>query len=107
MLDLGAWMAIQSEVEEIHKTCVMRNDVLEEFVVQAFNNIPAQTLQNIYNQWKKVLDIIIVSRGGNDDIDRYRGNAPVVDLLIELLLIMCTTAMKEGSSQLDTPQFLE
>ena len=27
MLDLGAWMAIQSEVDEIHKTRVMRNDV--------------------------------------------------------------------------------
>ena len=101
MLDLGAWMAIQSEVEEVHKTRVMRNDVLEESVIQAFNNIPAQTLQNIYDRWVKVLDIIIVSRGGNDDIDRYRGNTPVLDHLSHEMSTSQLQSLIENSDSTD------
>ena len=53
MLDLGAWMAVQSEVENVHRLKVMQNEVLANSTFRAFNNLSAGTLNNIFKRWKK------------------------------------------------------
>ena len=75
MLDLGAWMAIQSEVEEIHKNCTMQYDVLAGSINTAFENLDDSILTRIHDCWVKVLKIIIQSAGDNQQVDKFRGDA--------------------------------
>ena len=80
MLNLGAWMAIQSEVEEIHKNCTMQHDFLSSSIHTAFENLDESILTRIYNCWVKVLKIIIKSAGDNQQVDKFCGDAEVIDL---------------------------
>ena len=43
MLDLGAWMTIQSVVEELHRQRLMNEDALADTVMQAFDEFDGQT----------------------------------------------------------------
>ena len=72
LLDLGAWMAIQSEVEYIHRTLVMQHDVLSRTVNSAFQNIHQSTFHNIHKRWLTVLDIIIDSNRENNMVETRR-----------------------------------
>ena len=61
LLDLGVWMAVQSQVEEIHRVLVMQHDVLSKSVETAFEKVESSALENIYQRWIKNLE---KSRGG-------------------------------------------
>ena len=74
MLDLGAWMTIQSVVEKLHRQRPMNNDALADTVFQAFDEFDGYTkLAAIGTRWKTVLDLIIDDKGGNDLVETRRG----------------------------------
>ena len=82
MLDLGAWVSVQSNVERIHRTLVMQNDVLSESITSAFENLSAVTLNNIYDRWVKVLDLILKGEGDNELVEKCRKkNEKVEDIV--------------------------
>ena len=78
MLDLGAWMAIQHKVEQIHKTLVMQNDVLSRSVLDAFESLDCVVLTNIHKRWLKVLDLILEGNGDNTMVEDYRGKKEIL-----------------------------
>ena len=78
-------MSLQSEVEEQHRSCTMQNDVLAASIQRAYNNIQDSSLANVHNRWKKVLKIIISSKGDNNCIEKYRGADDVIDLTRDYL----------------------
>ena len=59
LLDLGAWCTIQSDVEDIHQF----NDVLACSVEEAFMKLSLTKLDNIYDQWERVLELILKKSG--------------------------------------------
>ena len=77
MLNLGVWMAVQSRVEEIHMSKVMRCDVLAKSVETAFNAMSPVGLENVHARWTKVLDIIVKCNGSNNTVETYRGKEVV------------------------------
>ena len=55
MLDLGAWMTIQSEVEDLHRQRMMNEDALSASVMQAFDEFDGYTkLEAIAKRWELV-----------------------------------------------------
>ena len=81
MLNLGAWMAVQLEIEEIHKNSTMQHDILVGSINVAFENIDDRILTNIHNRWIKVLNIIVVEGGENDYVEKYQGDtSSVIDM---------------------------
>ena len=84
MLDLGAWMSIQSEVEEQHRHKVMQNDILAESVETAFANLSESALTNIYHRWKLNLDLIIRDRRDNIMIEKCRNKQDKVEDLVHV-----------------------
>ena len=74
MLDLGACMAIQSVVEELHHQRMMKLNALADTVMQAFEEFERATkLAVIAARWELVLDLIIEDNGGNDLVETRRG----------------------------------
>ena len=73
MLDLGAWMAIQHKVEQIHKTLVMQNDVLARSVLEGFKTLDLVVLTNVHKRWLKVINLILEGNGDNNMMEDYRG----------------------------------
>ena len=75
MLDLGAWMTIQSVVEEMHRQRMMNENALADTVMQAFDEFDGATkLAAIARRWELVLDLIIEDDGGNDLVETKRGS---------------------------------
>ena len=82
MLDLGVWMTIQSQVERVHRTKVMRNDTLAESIEEAWDLVEPEKLTNIYMRWKKVLELIIKGKGDNQLVEKCRNkNEKVEDVV--------------------------
>ena len=74
MHDLGVWMTIQSEVEELHQQRLMNEDALAESVIQAFDEFDRYTkLAAIASRWELVLDLIEEGKGGNELVESRRG----------------------------------
>jgi hypothetical protein len=74
MLDLGAWMSIQSYVEYLHRMKTMKADALSKSVEKAFKNFDgAKKLKKIADRWKLVLDLIIAGNGTNELVEKCRG----------------------------------
>ena len=74
MLDLGAWMTIQSEVEYLHRHRMMNEDALAASVMQAFDEFDGYTkLEAIAKRWELVLDLIQEGKGGNELVETNRG----------------------------------
>jgi hypothetical protein len=74
MLDLGAWMTIQSVVEELHRQRLMNENALADTVMQAFADFDGKTkLAAIAARWELVLDLILEDNGGNDLVETKRG----------------------------------
>ena len=75
LLDLGTWMSLQSRVESIQQSKVMRPDTLAESVLDAWKSFSenGETLKKITTRWEKVLDLIIKDNGGNDLVESERG----------------------------------
>ena len=75
LLDLGTWMSLQSRVESIQQSKVMRPDTLAESVLDAWKSFSenGEILKKISKRWDKVLDLIIKDNGGNDLVESERG----------------------------------
>jgi hypothetical protein len=74
MLDLGAWMSIQSYVEYLHTMKTMKADALSKSVEKVFKNFDgAKKLKTIVDQWKLVLDLIIAGNDTNKLVKKYHG----------------------------------
>ena len=75
LLDLGTWMSLQSRVESIQQSKVMRPDTLAESVLDAWKSFSenGEILKKITKRWEKVLDLIIKDNGGNDLVESERG----------------------------------
>ena len=82
MLDLGVWMSIQSVMERIHRTLIMKNDQLAVSINTAFDVSDSKVLKNVYNRWKLVLDLIIKGEGGNQLVERCRNKGDKVEDLV-------------------------
>ena len=81
MLDLGAWMTIQSMVEELHQQQLMNKDALADAVMQAFVEFDERIkLAVIAACWELILDLILEDNSGNDLIEMKRG------MLMKMLL---------------------
>ena len=72
MLDLGVWMSVQSVVEQIHRTLVMQHDILDSSIKEAFWGMEYISLLNIYNRWKRVLELIVQGEGSNQLVETCR-----------------------------------
>ena len=79
LLDLGAWMALQSIVEKKHRLKIMHKDVLAKTIEANFSCLSEAVLERIYGRWLKVLDLIIKDNGNNDLVEKDRGltNNPI------------------------------
>ena len=79
LLDLGAWMALQSIVEKKHRLKIMHKDVLAKTIEANFSCLSEAVLERIYGRWLKVLDLIIKDKGNNDLVEKDRGltNNPI------------------------------
>jgi hypothetical protein len=74
MLDLGAWMTIQSVVEKLHRQRLMDEDALANTIKEAFVAFDGYTkLDGITRRWELVLDLILDDSGGNDLVEIKRG----------------------------------
>ena len=73
MLDLGAWMALQSVVEKMHARRRYHANALANTVRLAWEALEPAKLSAIYKRWVKVLDLIILDKGGNDLVESQRG----------------------------------
>ena len=73
MLDLGIWMAFQNVVEKLHFGCMKEPHALARTVNKAWEELEPVKLTNVFNRWKRVLDLIIDDDGGNRKVESQRG----------------------------------
>lgn len=73
MLDLGAWMALQSIVEKHHFKQRREVNALWRTVEKGWESLEPIKLTNIWNRWRLVLNLIIEDEGGNRLVDARRG----------------------------------
>ena len=74
MLDLGAWMSIQAQVQKEHFRKVKRQDALAASVETAWEGFGNKTiLAKIHERWKQVMHLIIQADGGNELVEADRG----------------------------------
>jgi len=67
ILNVGVWMYFQYVVEKEHFR--MRNELMAlcRTVDRAWDKLEAIKLENVYNRWKMVLDLIIEDARGNSN----------------------------------------
>ena len=73
LLDLGAWMALQSIVEKRHRLLILNKDILSKTVESGFLQLNDDVLTRIHDRWLRVLDLIIADKGNNDKVEQNRG----------------------------------
>jgi hypothetical protein len=60
VLDLGLWNAIQSRVDETHRTRTIQAESLAESTKTAWAGLPIQTITNVFgklpNIWEKIIE---------------------------------------------------
>jgi len=80
-LDLGIWMSVQSAVERSHRNRRRDPDGLAATVKEAWENLPRETIQRVFNRIPLVLELIVVSGGDNITVEDQRGrrNMAVAD----------------------------
>jgi len=74
LLDLGAWMSLQSAVEKHFRG--NRNDVevLARKIAEVWSSYDAAVFQKIWDRWKLALDLIIEDEGNNRLVNEHRGS---------------------------------
>ena len=80
MLDLGVWMSLQSMVEKAHHKKVMQHDKLSKTVMNSFEEIPKQMLENVAERWKQVLYLIQAGKGWNELVEHHHGKKDLEDM---------------------------
>jgi hypothetical protein len=73
-LDLGIWMSIQSAVERSHQNRRTDPDGLAATVKEAWENLPQETIQRVFNQIPIVLRQIVASGGDNITVEDHWGH---------------------------------
>jgi hypothetical protein len=73
ILDLGAWMSLQSAVEKHFRGS--RNDVkaLVAKIEETWSLYNSSVFQCIFERWVKVLQLVIDDNGDNNLVDSHRG----------------------------------
>jgi hypothetical protein len=72
-LDLGIWMSLQSAVEKMHRNARRDAEVLTITVQEAWRDLPADTIQRVFNRIPVVYQLIVESGGGNINVEERRG----------------------------------
>jgi len=72
-LDLGIWMSVQSHVENRHRDRCRDPDSLAATVREAWENLPGETIQRVFNRIPIVLRQIVASGGDNITVEDNRG----------------------------------
>jgi hypothetical protein len=72
LLGLGLWCSLQNHVEKEHgfKTR-SKKDALAHSIKAAWESWDASILQKVYDQWVKVLDLIIMDGGNNKMLNSH------------------------------------
>ena len=83
MLDLGAWMTVQSKVEIYHRRNVKQHDALARSFKKGWHDVQEHKLTKIWEHFLKVLDLIIQYHGGNDPVESNRGLRGVPEEMID------------------------
>ena len=60
MIDIGAWMTVQSKVEHFHRRNVKQHNALVRSVKKSWCNMEEHKITKIWEHFLKVLDIIIL-----------------------------------------------
>jgi hypothetical protein len=81
LLDLGFWATLQAIVERLHRLKRMDTDALARTVRDAFEQMDSNKVENIYERWEYVLDLIIHGKGRNDFVEKNRGLTKSLDVL--------------------------
>ena len=74
MLDLGVWVAIQHQVDTLHRLVVLHKDQLAKNVNKAFSIISPNILKAVHERWKLVLRLILAGKGTNELVEEHRGD---------------------------------
>ena len=74
LLDLGAWMALQSIVEKHHRLLVKDKCVLTQTIMTGYPSLTAEVLEKSHNLWKMALDLILEDEGNNDKVEDNQGS---------------------------------
>ncbi len=72
-LDLGIWMSIQSHVECRHREQRQDPDGLAVSVMEAWENLPVDTIQKVFDRIPIVLQLIVEGGGDNINVEERRG----------------------------------
>ncbi len=72
-LDLGIWMSVQAAVEVRHRNRRRDPDGLAATVKEAWENLPGETIQRVFNRILDVLQQIVASGGDNITVEDNRG----------------------------------
>ena len=73
LLDLGAWVSLQSVVEKKHRGQVTDAEALARTIERVWETFDSSIFEKIYGRWLRVLYIIIADLGDNKNEDNYRG----------------------------------
>jgi hypothetical protein len=72
-LDLGLWMSLQSHVEKLHRNRTRDPDGLAVSVKQAWDHLPVETIQKVFDRIPVVLQLIVEGDGDNINVEDRRG----------------------------------
>ena len=72
-LDLGIWMSLQSSVERKHRNRRRDIDALATTVQEAWRDLPADTIQRVFNRIPVVHQLFVESGGDNVNVEERRG----------------------------------
>ena len=72
-INLGVWMSFQNVVEKLHFRQCTEVKALANMVNKAWDELEPIKLENVYNQCKMVLNLIIKDKGGDGKIESKRG----------------------------------
>ena len=88
ILDLGVWCTVQSLVEYIHRWKKIEEDALAYSIEQAWTLVDGYTKFHAVNErWKKVLNLILLGKGGNTLVEKCRGlRGSLIDDVMVLLV---------------------
>jgi hypothetical protein len=72
-LDLGLWISLQSHVEKLHQNRTRDPDSLAVSVKQAWDHLPVETIQKVFDRIPIILQLIAEGDGDNINVEDRRG----------------------------------
>ena len=79
LLDLGAWMSLQSAVEKHFRGTQNDQEALARKIEETWNIYDSTVFRRIYDRWVLALDLIIADGGDNRLVNEHRGLFTPVD----------------------------